>query len=51
MYLAAMESIRIVIARKNKSLQKMIDDIPNYKGPTSGAEYYGYWSINSYSQL
>lgn len=51
MYLAAMESLRIVVTRKSKILQKKIDETPNYDGPISGAEYYGLWSINSYSQL
>ena len=36
-YLAAMESLRIVVAKKNKVFQKMMDEDPSYKGPTSGA--------------
>ena len=36
-YLAAMESLRITIAKKNKALQKMMDEQPNYKGPASAA--------------
>ena len=37
MYLAAMECLKIVVAKKNKIIQKLIDKDPNYKGPLSGA--------------
>ena len=37
LYLLIMDSMRMVIARKTKALQKMMDEDPSYSGPTSGA--------------
>ena len=36
-YLAAMESLRMVVAKKNQVIQKKIDQDPHYNGPVSGA--------------
>lgn len=33
LYLAAMDSIKNVIAKKNKAIEAEIDRNPNYKGP------------------
>ena len=47
-YLAAMDSIKNVIAKKNKDILDQINRNTNYNGPKSGAEFYGVWSISGY---
>ena len=43
-----MERLRIIIAKKKRVFEKMMNEDPNYKGPLSGSEYYGLWSANTY---
>jgi hypothetical protein len=47
-YLAAMDSIKMVMGRRQKLLDAQISKEVNYRGPRSCAEYYGVWSMSGY---
>lgn len=47
-YLAVMDSVKNVIAKKNKDIMEKIAHDSNYNGPKSAAEFYGIWSISGY---
>jgi hypothetical protein len=47
LYLAAMDSIKNVIARKQRDILEKRRD-PLYKGPRTAAEFYGVWSMSGY---
>ena len=47
-YLAAMDSIKMVMGKRQKLLDAQISKDVNYRGPRSCAEYYGVWSMSGY---
>lgn len=47
-YLAAMDSIKMVMGKRQKLLDAQILKDVNYRGPRSCAEYYGVWSMSGY---
>lgn len=47
LYLTSMDSLKNVVGRKQKELEKVRDG-KDYKGPRTAAEFYGIWSMSGY---